>query len=151
MSRCGKTHLLESVVQGEIPGDELRAHAQRCSRCRHELNWLEVERGLFRQRAARDAVNVLWQGVDARTGAERRRRRVNRPLLGLAASLLVILGVGRALIAGSSEGRSASTATSTDVLMTENAISQERAELCSRSERGIGFYCGYLPGLIASR
>ena len=151
MSRCGKTHLLEAVVQGELPGDDLRAHAEHCPRCRHELNWLETEQGLFRQRAAREEVSALWQGVAARTRVEPRRHSVNRALVGIAAALFVVLGVGRVFVAGpsSSGGRDASVAISTDELMTENAISQERADLCSRSaEQGIGFHCGYV---IASR
>lgn len=155
MSRCGKTHLLEAVVQGELAGDELRAHAEHCPRCRHELNWLETEQGLFRQRAAREEVSALWKGVAART--QPRRRSVNRALVGLAAALFVMLGVGRVFIGGpsSSSGRDASVAISAgafDLLMTENAISQERADLCSRSEQGIGFHCGYVPAsLVASR
>lgn len=154
MSRCGKTHLLEAVVLGEIPGDELRAHAEHCPRCRHELNWLETEQGLFRQRAAREEVSELWKGVAARTGVEPRRRSVNRALVGLAAAVFVMLGVGRVFVAApsSSSGRDASVAISTDELMTENAISEERADLCSRSEQGIGFHCGYVPAsLVASR
>ena len=44
-------------------------------------------------------------------------------------------------------------AVSVEEFMTENAISQERADLCSRSaEQGIGFHCGYVPAsLVASR
>jgi len=154
MSRCGKTHLLEAVVQGELPGDELRAHAEHCPRCRHELNWLETEQGLFRQRAAREEVSALWKGVAARTGVAPRRRSVNLALVGLAAALFVMMGVGRVFLAGpsSSSGRDTSVASSVDELMTENAISEERADLCSRSEQGIGFHCGYVPAsLVASR
>lgn len=157
MSRCGKTHLLEAVVQGELPGDELRAHAEHCPRCRHELNWLETEQGLFRQRAAREEVSALWKGVAARTGVERRRRSVNRALVGVAAALFMVLGVGRVFLVAptSSSGRDASVASSTEALdevMSENAVSEERADLCSRSEQGIGFHCGYVPAsLVASR
>lgn len=150
MSRCGKTHLLEAVVQGEVPGDDLRAHAEHCPRCRHELNWLETEQGLFRQRAAREEVGALWKGVAARTGVAP-RRNINRALVGLAAAVFVVLGVGRVFVSGpsSSSGRDASVAVAVEAFMTENAISQERADLCSRSaEQGIGFHCGYV---IASR
>ncbi|MDP3237607.1 MAG: hypothetical protein Q8N26_32770 [Myxococcales bacterium] len=154
MSRCGKTHLLEAVVQGEVPGDDLRAHAAHCPRCRHELNWLETEQGLFRQRAAREEVSALWKGVAVRTGVAP-RRSINRALVGLAAALFVVLGVGRGFVEGpsSSSGRDASVADSVEAFMTENAITQERANLCSRSaEQGIGFHCGYVPAsLIASR
>ncbi len=155
MSRCGKTHLLEAVVHGERPGDELRAHAEQCPRCRHELNWLETEQGLFRQRAAREEVSALWKGVAARTGVDPRRPSLNRALVGLAAAVFVVLGAGRVFVApSSSSGRDASvvSAAELDGLMTENAISQERADLCSRSEQGIGFHCGYVPAsLVASR
>lgn len=154
MSRCGKTHLLEAVVQGELPGDDLRAHAEHCPRCRHELNWLETEQGLFRQRAAREEVSALWKGVAARTSAAP-RRSINRALVGLAAALFLVLGVGRVFVAAPSSngGRDASVAVSVEEFMTENAISQERADLCSRSaEQGIGFHCGYVPAsLVASR
>lgn len=154
MSRCGKTHLLESAVQGELPDDALREHAAHCPRCRHELNWLETERRLFRERAARDEVQQLWQGVAARTGAEPRRRRVlNRTLVGVAATLLFMLGVGRLVLGlpGSSSGLDASIVAGSEEsgLVTENAFSLERGELCSRPEQGIGFHCGYVT--LASR
>lgn len=157
MSRCGKTHLLEAAVQGELPDEALREHAETCPRCRHELHWLEAERRLFRERAARDEVQSLWKGVAQRTVAEPRRRAFNRALVAIAATLFVVLGVGRVILGApvSSSGIDASIVASADdfddALVTENAFSAERAELCSRAQ-GIGFYCGYVPAsVIASR
>ncbi len=156
MSRCGKSHLLDAAVQGEIPDEALRDHAQTCPRCRHELNWLEAERRLFRERAARDEVQSLWKGVAQRTATEPRRRAFNRALVAVAATLFVVLGVGRVLLGApaSSSGLDASIISAEDfddALVTENAFSPERAELCSRAQ-GIGFYCGYVPAsVIASR
>lgn len=156
MSRCGKTHLLEAAVLSETPDDGLRAHAAQCPRCRHELNWLQAEQRLFRERAAREEVRGLWKGVAHRTGVEPQPHRVSRALVGLAAAVLLVLGAGRLLVApASSGGLDASVAAreeAFEALMTENAISQERAELCSRFEQGIGFHCGYVPAsLVASR
>lgn len=151
MSRCGKTHLLDAAVQGELPDEALREHAAHCPRCRHELHWLETERRLFRERAARDEVQQLWKGVAQRTGSEPRPRRVlNRALVGVAATLLVMLGVGRLLVGApvSSAGLDASIVAHESAI-TENAFSPERGELCSRPEQGIGFHCGYLT--LASR
>lgn len=153
MSRCGKTHLLEGAVHDGLRDEALRAHAERCPRCRHELNWLLTEQKLFRARAARDEVQALWGDVARRTGASR-RPSVSRALVGVAAAFLLLAGGGRALLAlpGSSSGHDASVASvageAFEALMTENAISQERAELCSRAEQGIGFHCGYV---LASR
>lgn len=152
MSRCGKTHLLDAAVQGELPDEALREHAAHCARCRHELQWLETERRLFRERAARDEVQQLWKGVAERTGSEPRPRRVlNRALVGVAATLLVMLGVGRVVIGPpvSSAGRDASIVVEETAPMTEGALSVERGDLCSRPEQGIGFHCGYLA--LASR
>lgn len=156
MSRCGKTHLLDGAVQGEVPDEALRAHAETCPRCRHELHWLETERRVFRERAARDEVQSLWKGVAQRTGTEPRRRAFNRALVAVAAMLFVVLGVGRVILGApvSSSGIDASIVASAedfDAMVTENAFSAERAELCSRA-KGIGFYCGYVPAsVIASR
>lgn len=155
MSRCGKTHLLDGAVQGELPDDALREHARSCARCRHELNWLETEQRLFRERAARDEVQHLWRGVAERAGFEPRRRRLNRVLVGLAAALFVVLTAGRIALSlpSSASGRDASISVeSFEALVTENAFSPERAELCSRVDQGIGFHCGYVPAsIVASR
>jgi hypothetical protein len=103
MSRCGKTELLEAAVQTGTPDEGLREHARHCPRCRHELNWLETERRLFRERAARDEVQQLWKGVAHRTAAPR-RRAFGRALVGVAATLLVVLGAGRTLLQQRSSG-----------------------------------------------
>lgn len=155
MSRCGKTHLLEDAVNGDAPDEALREHANDCARCRHELNWLETERQLFRSRAARDEVQFLWKGVAARVGAEPRKPTFSRALVAAAAALFLVLGAGRLFVsAQSSSGADASiAAASFDSLVTENAFSAERSELCSRlAEQGIGFHCGYVPqSVLASR
>jgi hypothetical protein len=153
MSRCGKTHLLERAVLGEVPDEALREHAAGCPRCRHELAWLETETRLFRERAARDEVQHLWQGVAARTEVPRRRPGISRALVGLAAGLLVVLGVGRVFIhaPSSSSGRDASIVVE-GALMTENAFTAAQDDLCSRPGQGIGFHCGYVPAsFLASR
>ena len=107
----------------------------------------------FEQRvAADDEVQQLWKGVAERTGSEPRPRRVlNRALVGVAATLLVMLGVGRVVIGPpvSSAGRDASIVVEETAPMTEGALSVERGDLCSRPEQGIGFHCGYLA--LASR
>lgn len=149
MSRCGKTHLLEAAVHGEFPDEALRAHAAHCPRCRHELQWLETERRLFRERTARDEVQHLWKGLAPRV-VPGPRRGVNRALVGIAAALFVVLGGGRLLLGApvSSAGLDASIVAETGPV-TEGAFSPERGELCSRPVEGIGFHCGYLT--LASR
>lgn len=140
MSRCNKTHLLEAAVAGETPDHALREHAEHCARCRHELHWLETERKVFRERAAREEVEALWQGTQRRRGS---RRALGRALLGLAAAVLVVIGGGAFVRVPSTEsGRDASVSEAFEAMMTENAFSAERAELCSRADRGIGFHCG---------
>lgn len=143
MSRCNKTHLLEAAVRGETPLEPLEAHAEDCPRCRHELRWLETERKLFRERAAREEVELLWEGVE-KSGVLRRRAGARRTLFALAAGLLLVVGAGRLAVTApsSSAAMDASVSEQLEGLMTENAFSPERAELCSRAEQGIGFHCG---------
>jgi anti-sigma factor RsiW len=157
MSRCGKTHLLERAVLGEVPDEALREHAEQCPRCRHELAWLDTEVRLFRERAARDEVQHLWRGVAARTVTPARRPGLSRVLVGLAAGLLVVLGVGRVFMhaPASSSGRDASIiadSAALEALMTENAFTAADEDRCSRPGQGIGFHCGYVPAsVLASR
>ncbi len=143
MSRCNKTHLLEGAVRGEQPLEPLVEHAQDCPRCRHELQWLETERKLFRERAAREEVEQLWAGM-AKRGVVAPRRSARRALLALAAGLLMVVGASRMAghLPSSSADRDASVSDRFEALMTENAFSPERAELCSRADGTIGFHCG---------
>jgi len=100
MMSCGRTQRLESLVAGELSQAEardLKSHALSCSRCRHELNWLESEQALFRQRASREEVAQLWAGVVAR-GPVRAQRPWSRVLVAVAASLLVVLAGGRLML-----------------------------------------------------
>lgn len=152
MSRCGKTELLEAAVHHEVHDDALREHASQCARCRHELRWLETEQRLFRERAARDEVQMLWRGVEAKVAP---KRGINRALVGLAAAVLVVLSAGRLMVGAplSASGSDAAiTPESVEAFMTENAFSAERSELCSKAGGGIGFYCGYAArSVLASR
>lgn len=89
MSRCGRTSLLESLVLGELSAPEaleLRAHAQRCVVCRHELRWAETEKTLFAQRAARDEVRGLW--AQTRWARPKKRRLLPAAVATAAAALL---------------------------------------------------------------
>ncbi len=165
MSRCGRAHTLEAAVMGEAPDEALRAHAQSCPRCRHELRWLETEQALFRQRAARDEVQQLWQGVASRAGVTSRRRALNRVLVGVAAAVFVMVGVGRVLVAfpRSSAGNDASVVMTADeralfdgeekVLSEATSSDRGSIELCSRNLSAIGFHCGnaLAASVLASR
>lgn len=154
MSPCGRTHQLEAVVLGEAPtavAAELRAHAGACPRCRHELNWLETESTLFRQRAGRDEVAHLWAGVATRRQLETPRPWV-RVLTALAAAAVLALFAGRF-----ASPRSPSLATAqafvqeafeTDALMSP-ALFPEGNEACSRLPSGVGFHCS--APVLASR
>jgi len=154
MSACGRTPLLESVVTGEAPtalANELRAHAAGCARCRHELNWLESERKLFHERAARDEVAHLWAGIAERRGLPT-PRPWSRVLVAVAASLLVLLGAGRAALSATSHGDSDASVFHDDLGMSEplmsQALSVEAPENCSKLPDGVGFRCE--PAIPAS-
>lgn len=148
MSTCGRTAQLESIVTGEASpaqANELRAHAQGCARCRHELNWLESEAKLFRERAARDEVAHLWTGVAARRGLSS-PRPWSRVLVGLAAMALVVLGAGRlSLEATRSSGGADASVFQEDVGMSEATMSPaltfDEPQNCSRLPDGVGFRC----------
>ncbi len=152
MSACGRTAQLEAVVAGEAPAalaNELRAHAVGCPRCRHELRWLESERALFRERAARDEVGQLWAGVAERRGLAA-PRPWSRVLLGVAASVALLLVAGRVAVGRSGAGDAAGFAE--PVGMSEALMSPALPPLawdnCSRLPDGVGFHCG--PAIPAS-
>ena len=147
MSRCGRTHLLESLVSGELPQSqehELRTHTTACALCRHELNWLEAERRLIRHRAGRDEVQHLWEGVARRS---KTARPLGRVLVALAASVLLVLGVGQVSFRGSA----ASSDASVEDVVSEELQSTggfEEMPVCSAFASGLGFHCG--PAVPAS-
>jgi hypothetical protein len=151
---CGRTQYLEAMISGETPALEadLRAHAQGCALCRHELNWLQTERGLCRQRASRDEVSALWKGVALRsgTGSSRPWQRV---LVGLAASALLVAGVG-GLGRFASTGANAAPAPAavepneSEPLSSEQVLFPSSDERCSKLPTGLGFHCG--PAVPAS-
>jgi hypothetical protein len=138
MSRCGRTSQLESLLSHESP--ELRTHARTCAVCRHELNWLESEATLFRQRAGRDEVAHLWAGVQARS------KPVSHPwpkmfaALAAAAALLLVTAPSRR-VAVTDEEPLESDALMSPVLSFD--------EPCSRLPSGMGFTCQ--PSVLASR
>lgn len=154
MSGCGKTNHLEAMVAGEFGTTserELRAHAATCTRCRHELNWLESERRLFRQRASREEVSELWQGVAQRSGLRPGRPWV-RVMVALAASVLLALGVGELSLSRhqAQPGNELSGGVSD---WSEGGFSSlETADppntVCSTLPEGLGFHCG--PAVPAS-
>jgi anti-sigma factor RsiW len=155
MSTCGRTAVLESIVAGEAPAAlaaELRAHATNCARCRHELNWLETEARLFRERAARDEVSELWMGVARRRGMAN-AWPWSRVLMAFAASVLVLLGASRLVLGqpGSQGGTDASSLVD-EVGMSEPlmspVLSWGERENCSRMPDGVGFRCE--PAIAAS-
>jgi hypothetical protein len=151
MSACGRTHLLDAVVAGEAPVAlclELRAHAAHCPRCRHELNWLESEKQLFRQRAGRDEVSHLWKGVAQRSGIAP-SRPWPRVFAALAATLALAVGVGRLATSrtASPQGTEPGDALQSEQLESAAAASDFRAA-CSTLPTGLGFHCG--PAVPAS-
>jgi anti-sigma factor RsiW len=154
MSTCGRTASLESIVTGEAStaqAAELRAHADACPRCRHELNWLETEAKLFRERTAREEVAQLWKGVAARreVPAERPWSRV---LVALAASALLLLGVGQLVLGVTSHSGADASVFQDDFGMSEPLMSPvltlEERDNCSRLPDGVGFRCE--PAIPAS-
>ncbi|MCC6332693.1 MAG: hypothetical protein IT380_01745 [Myxococcales bacterium] len=155
MSTCGYSSSLESVVAGDAPAalaTELRAHAAHCARCRHELNWLETEARLFRERAARDEVSALWKGVAQRRGLAH-TRPWSRVLVAVAASLLMLLGAGRLILGATSHGGADAPvfldeARMSEPLMTPALTLVEERDNCSRLPDGVGFRCE--PAIPAS-
>ncbi|MFZ5445915.1 MAG: anti-sigma factor family protein [Myxococcota bacterium] len=147
MSRCGRTQQLEAVVSGEAPAAlcaELRAHATHCPLCQHELNWLESERTLFRQRAGREEVARLWDGLTARQRASQ-GRRWGRVLAAMAAAALLALFAGRGTPwapPAIDDGPLESDALMSPVL----ALTNEAP--CSKLPSGVGFQC---TQVLASR
>lgn len=153
MSRCGRTSQLEALVQGELRGGldvDLRAHAKQCAVCRHELNWLESERSLFRQRAGRDEVAELWAENERRRGVTP-ERPWGRVLMGMAAAAVL------AVVVGTGSPRSVSVASSTEPLETDALMSPalmlDDDAPCSKLPSGMGFQCAppVPASFIASR
>lgn len=156
MSRCGRTQSMEAVARGEVPAAvavEARRHAAGCALCRHELNWLESEAALFRQRAGRDEVEALWQGFERRRPQAPDTHPWQRMLLAVAAAVLLLF------VAGRLESKAPGLATASDegALESEPLSSQgwffEVPESCSRLPSGIGFQCSQpVPAsFVASR
>lgn len=138
MSRCGRTSQLESLLSHESP--ELRAHARGCAVCRHELNWLESEAALFRQRAGRDEVAHLWEGVQARS----------TPVAHPWPKMFAALAAAAALLLVSLPSRHAES--SGDEVLESDALMSPALHLdepCSRLPSGVGFTCQ--PAVLASR
>ena len=159
MSRCGRTHQLEACSRGDLPGPvetDVRAHAKQCAVCRHELNWLETESTLFRQRAGRDEVAELWaENVRRRGGEPTVRRPWARVLVGMAAAAVLALVVGVGGPASSIRTNSAQLgeALETDALMSPALFFGEEETPCSKLPSGMGFQCAPLvpASFIASR
>lgn len=162
--KCGRSHLLEALVAGELSWSgeaELKQHAKGCARCRHELNWLETEQGLFRQRAGRDEVTHLWKGVAQRSGiaAPRAWPKV-LAALAVTASLGLLLAVGVRYGAGARSpgelGELESAPAQSESIMSVGGVSlapSEGAPACSTLPQGLGFHCGPVEeaSFLASR
>ena len=157
MSACGKTALLDALCRDELPASqslELRAHAAQCARCRHELNWLESEAALFRQRASRDEVRHLWEGVALSSKRTDDARRTRRVLVSLAASLLLVVGLSRLAPSPphATGGHDAAVEAWSAELASEALSSQSAgvgtSPMCSQLPEGWGFWCG--PAVPAS-
>jgi hypothetical protein len=150
---------LEAVALGEAPAAvaaDLRAHARQCALCRHELNWLESESALFRQRAGRDEVAHLWKGVAQRSGIQPPPRAWPRVLAAMAAAAVLVLVVGR----GSPRPASLASdrfpteeALESSMLMSPGSFFFEADEPCSRLPSGVGFQCSPVvpASFLASR
>lgn len=142
MSRCGRTQNLEAVVHGDVAPSvaiDLRRHAQQCALCRHELNWLESESALFKQRAGRDEVARLWQGVADRRGLEQERPWV-RMMMAAAAAALLMMFAGRITPVPTGVSPVGEEQLASEGLMSP-MLDFGDAEPCSRLPTGMGFQC----------
>lgn len=158
MTRCGRTTQLEAVALGEVApalATELRTHTSHCALCRHELNWLESESALFRQRAGRDEVEHLWKGVAQRSGLET-PRSWPRGLVALAAAavLMLVLGSGTPRQTSmATVGAQSEEALESSMLMSPAFLFFRAEEPCSRLPIGVGFQCSPVvpASFLASR
>lgn len=158
MSRCGRTAQLEAVAMGEASPalvHELRAHTKQCALCRHELNWLESESAMFRQRAGRDEVAELWKGVAQRRGLVT-PRTWPRVLVAMAAAAVLFLMVGRSTPAPASMATDGSLSEETlesSMLSSPAFLFFQADEPCSRLPSGVGFQCSPVvpASFLASR
>jgi anti-sigma factor RsiW len=152
MKTCPSRLQLESAVLGEVHESrvhELEDHAERCARCRHELNWLRAETAMFAQRTAREEVNRLWEGVDAASARRARRPfRMVRAMLAIAASVLLAFAVNGTLSSRQASSRHHGLE---PVPMSLEMMSVEQAELLSKPcyTPGFGIACGEVQ--LASR
>jgi hypothetical protein len=161
MSRCGRTAHLEAVALGEASpaiAHELRTHAKQCALCRHELNWLESESAMFRQRAGRDEVAELWKGVAERRGLAVPHRSWPRMLVAMAAAAVLMVMVGRSAPAPVSMATDGSHAVAEETLESSMLASPaflffEEREPCSKLPSGVGFQCSPVvpASFLASR
>ena len=159
MSRCGRTAHLEAVAMGEASSsvaNELRAHAKQCALCRHELNWLESESAMFRQRAGRDEVAELWKGVAERRGLATPQRSWPRVLVAMAAAAVLMLMVGHASpppVSMATDGSRVEETLESSMLASPAFLFFEPSEPCSKLPSGVGFQCSPVvpASFLASR
>ena len=159
MSRCGRTAQLEAVAMGETSpalSMELRAHTKQCALCRHELNWLETESAMFRQRAGRDEVAELWKGVEKRRGLFVEPRSWPRVLVAMAAAAVLLVMVGRSAPQQTSMATDSFRPEETlesSMLMSPAFLFFEPSESCSKLPSGVGFQCSPVvpASFLASR
>jgi len=150
---------LELLVTNELSRSiaaELEQHVRSCPRCRHELDWLKTEQGLFRQRAGRDEVAYLWKGVAARSGLAA-TRVWPRVLAGLAVTAAVVLMAVGLQSRGSGELHDLATAPAqSESIMSMGGMSLAPGNggpECSTLPQGLGFHCGPVEDMrfLASR
>jgi hypothetical protein len=134
---------------------EMRAHAKQCALCRHELNWLESESTMFRQRAGRDEVAHLWKGVAQRSGLET-PRTWPRVLVAMAAAAVLVLVVGRLApkpVSLATDGNRAEETLESSMLSSPAFLFFQEDEPCSKLPSGVGFQCSPVvpASFLASR
>ncbi|MDP2275766.1 MAG: hypothetical protein Q8N23_02915 [Archangium sp.] len=135
---------------------ELRAHVKQCALCRHELNWLETESAMFRQRAGRDEVAELWKGVEKRRGLSVEPRSWPRVLVAMAAAAVLLVMVGRAAPQQTSmatDSFSVEETLESSMLASPAFLFFEPSEPCSKLPSGVGFQCSPVvpASFLASR
>jgi anti-sigma factor RsiW len=156
MSRCGKTDQLEAMVLGELNAarvEELQTHTPGCAVCHHELNWLKSERLMFEQRLAREQVQQLWQGFAARRSVPKRQRAWGRWAMGVAASAVLMIGIGLSSKVQIDGRLQASEVDELPMSLEEMSRSTGApGRDCSELRPGMGFACGpYLPASFVAQ
>ncbi len=127
---------------GPAESSQLRSHLERCVVCRHELQWLETEASLFRQREGRQLF------VEKHTG----RRLGFGGAFGLLAAAAIVLFSAYQTLSMTRPSATPVFSPSDGQWSLEVQSSQSAAlPQCSTLPEGVGFHCSFPASVVATR